>query len=140
MNYRATTNIDVGVQKGKSGDPARNVQPTKPKVDRIEAGDIVTEKRIGKDLEGLVARGFLVPADAAATAVVGPTDPAERAELVVAAIETIHKSGPEKAFTKSGAPRVDAVEACVGFSIDETERDDGWEAFQEKNPTLFTAK
>lgn len=58
-----------------------------------------------------------------------PTDPDERLAAIKEAIGQLDPENPEH-FTKGGDPKVEAIEAILGYNISAGERDEVWESLQ----------
>ena len=61
-----------------------------------------------------------------------PGDPAERAPLILAAIEKLVAENARDNFTAAGSPTVDAVSKLVGFKVQSKEVASVWQAFHDK--------
>lgn len=61
-----------------------------------------------------------------------PGDPAERAPLILAAIEKLVAENARDNFTAAGSPTVDAVSKLVGFKVQAKEVAPVWQAYHDK--------
>lgn len=61
-----------------------------------------------------------------------PSDPAERAALIMAAIEQLVVENTRGSFTAAGAPAVDAVAKLVGFKAQAKEIATVWQQYHDK--------
>ncbi len=61
-----------------------------------------------------------------------PSDPAERAPLILAAIEKLVVENARENFTAAGSPTVDAVTKAVGFKVQSKEIATVWQQYHDK--------
>lgn len=61
-----------------------------------------------------------------------PADPAERAPLILAAIEKIVAENARDNFTAAGSPTVGAVSEAVGFKVQSKEVATVWQQYHDK--------
>ena len=61
-----------------------------------------------------------------------PGDPAERAPLILAAIEKLVAENARDNFTAAGSPTVDAVTKAVGFKVQSKEIATVWQQYHDK--------
>jgi hypothetical protein len=61
-----------------------------------------------------------------------PGDPAERAPLILAAIEKLVAENARDNFTAAGSPSVEAVSKVVGFKVQSKEIAPVWQTYHEK--------
>lgn len=61
-----------------------------------------------------------------------PGDPAERAPLILAAIEKLVAENARENFTAAGSPTVDAVAKAVGFKVQSKEIATVWQQYHDK--------
>lgn len=61
-----------------------------------------------------------------------PSDPAERAPLILAAIEKLVVENARENFTAAGSPTVDAVTKTVGFKVQSKEIATVWQQYHDK--------
>ena len=61
-----------------------------------------------------------------------PSDPAERAPLILAAIEKLVAENARENFTAAGSPTVDAVTKAVGFKVQSKEIATVWQQYHDK--------
>lgn len=61
-----------------------------------------------------------------------PGDPAERAPLILAAIEKLVAENARDNFTAAGSPTVDAVSKLVGFKVQSKEIAPVWQSYHDK--------
>lgn len=103
---------------------------------RVTDVDDATAKRL--EDEQMLEVSTDVPADYVAEAAaapaaenipVVPTDPAERATAIKAAIGTLNVDNGDL-WMKGGEPRVPAIEAALGWKISAAERDTVWGEIQ----------
>lgn len=55
----------------------------------------------------------------------------ERQNNILAAVSRLVAAGEQAALTAAGAPKVEALEALLGYEINAGERDAAWAAYQE---------
>lgn len=92
---------------------------------RYEIGSqIELEDKDAKPL--LISKSISGGKEATPTAPVGPTDPAERAAAITAAIGKLDKENPEL-WTKAGVPNTTAIQAITGWPVTAAERNEAWE-------------
>ena len=61
-----------------------------------------------------------------------PSDPAERAPLILGAIEKLVAENARENFTAAGSPTVDAVAKAVGFKVQSKEIATVWQQYHDK--------
>ena len=61
-----------------------------------------------------------------------PSDPAERAPLILDAIEKLVAENARENFTAAGSPTVDAVTKAVGFKVQSKEIATVWQQYHDK--------
>ena len=61
-----------------------------------------------------------------------PSDPAERAPLILAVIEKLVAENARENFTAAGSPTVDAVTKAVGFKVQSKEIATVWQQYHDK--------
>ena len=61
-----------------------------------------------------------------------PSDPAERAPLILDAIEKLVAENARENFTAAGSPTVDAVAKAVGFKVQSKEIATVWQQYHDK--------
>ena len=61
-----------------------------------------------------------------------PSDPAERAPLILDAIEKLVAENARDNFTAAGSPTVDAVSKLVGFKVQSKEIAPVWQSYHDK--------
>ena len=61
-----------------------------------------------------------------------PSDPAERAPLILAAIEKLVAENARDSFTAAGSPAVGAVSEAVGFKVQAKEVATVWQQYHDK--------
>lgn len=64
-----------------------------------------------------------------------PADPADRAPLILAAIEVLVAAGNREDFTAAGSPTVNAVTKQVGFPVQSKEIASVWQTYHDKVAT-----